>query len=124
MNKDGKKDVPAQRVEALAAQGLTIDEIAGCLSISRSTLYNRMGAEVDVLDAVKRGRSKGMATITNALFQSAKGGNTTAQIFYLKNRGPEEWRDRRHHELSGPDGAPIDLSWTVEVVEPKVDDSA
>jgi len=117
-NADGRKEVEPAKVEALAAQGLTVDEVAACLGVSRSTLYNRMGSEVDVLDALKRGRAKGMATITNALFQSAKGGNTTAQIFYLKNRGPDEWRDRRQHELSGPDGKPLDLTWVVEVVEP------
>lgn len=118
MNEDGIKEVDPGKVEALAAQGLTVEEIAGCLGVSRTTLYNRMGSEVDVLDAIKRGRAKGLATVTNALFQSAKGGNTTAQIFYLKNRGPKEWRDRRETELSGPGGEPLDTTWTVEIVKP------
>jgi hypothetical protein len=29
---------------------------------------------------------------------SAREGNVTAQIFYLKNRSPENWNDRRHIE--------------------------
>ncbi len=76
-------------------------QIADCLSVGRSTLYDRMKSDSDVSDAIKRGRSKGVATITNALFQSAKNGNVTAQIFYLKNRDPEKWRDRRELEHSG-----------------------
>jgi len=27
--------------------------------------------------------------------------NVTAQIFYLKNRQPEEWKDVHEHEISG-----------------------
>jgi len=33
--------------------------------------------------------------------------DVTAQIFWLKNRRPETWRDKQSHEHSGPDGKPI-----------------
>jgi len=33
--------------------------------------------------------------------------DTTAQIFWLKNRKPHEWRDRRNLEVTGEDGAPF-----------------
>jgi hypothetical protein len=33
--------------------------------------------------------------------------NVLAQIFYLKNRRPHEWRDRQIHEMTGPDGKPL-----------------
>lgn len=33
--------------------------------------------------------------------------DTTAAIFWLKNRKPAEWRDKREHELTGKDGGPI-----------------
>ncbi|MGY8962539.1 MAG: helix-turn-helix domain-containing protein [Rhodospirillales bacterium] len=113
------KEADPDKVEALAAQGLTVEQIAGTLGMSRSTLYERMGSESDVLDAIKRGRAKGVATVSNALFQSAKGGNTTAQIFYLKNRSPADWADRKAIEHTGKDGKTIDMKWMVEVVEPK-----
>ena len=113
------KEVDPNKVETFAAQGLTMDQIASCIGVSTSTLYNRMGSEVEVLEAIKRGRAKGIATVTNALFQSAKGGNVTAQIFYLKNRQPEEWRDRRDHEISGELNIP--LSGTVTFVKPSDD---
>ena len=101
------KEVDPNKVETFAAQGLTMDQIADCLGIGRSTLYERMGSEADVSDAIKRGRAKGIATISNALFQSGKSGNVTAQIFYLKNRQPEEWKDRRETQLSNDPDNPI-----------------
>ncbi len=33
--------------------------------------------------------------------------DTTAQIFWLKNRKPAEWRDRQAVELTGADGKPL-----------------
>ena len=36
--------------------------------------------------------------------------DVTAQIFWLKNRKPEEWRDVQQRELSGKDGGPISLT--------------
>lgn len=116
------KEINPDKVEALAAQGLTMDQIASCLGVGRSTLYERMGTEADVMDAIKRGRAKGVATVSNALFQSAKGGNITAQIFYLKNRAPQDWRDRREHELSGPDGEAVSFAGTLKIVDSRQKD--
>ena len=111
-------EIDPDKVEMFAAQGLTIGQIADCLDIGRSTLYSHMGGKAELKDAVKRGRAKGVGTVTNSLFQSAKGGNVTAQIFYLKNRQPDKWRDRRHHEVTGKDGKAIEMAWTVEIVVP------
>lgn len=36
-------------------------------------------------------------------------GDTTAQIFWLKNRKPEQWRDKRETEVTGKDGGPIEI---------------
>lgn len=36
--------------------------------------------------------------------------DVTAQIFWLKNRRPDLWRDRHHTELTGKDGGPIETS--------------
>ena len=51
-------------------------------------------APVDFEDAIKRGKAKGIAQVTNSLFTSATDGNVTAQIFYLKNQDPKTWKDR------------------------------
>jgi hypothetical protein len=37
--------------------------------------------------------------------------DTTACIFWLKNRRPDLWRDKHDHEHSGKDGRPIAVSW-------------
>jgi hypothetical protein len=34
--------------------------------------------------------------------------DTTACIFWLKNRQREQWRDVQRHEVTGKDGAPLD----------------
>ena len=96
-------------VERLASQGLSTKHIAHCLGVARSTLYERRKKDKDISDALKRGRAKGLETITNALFESGKGGNVTSMIFYLKNRDPENWQDRRNTEITGKDGGPIGL---------------
>ena len=36
--------------------------------------------------------------VENALLSSALDGNTTAQIFWLKNRRPDKWRDKQKEE--------------------------
>ena len=102
------------KVEACAAQGLTLKQIAQCLGIARSTLNEKKKEYSDFSDAIKRGQAKGVATIANALFTAGKGGNITAQIFYLKNRSPKEWRDRQSTEVSGLDSGPVKV--TVKLV--------
>lgn len=36
--------------------------------------------------------------------------DTTAQIFWLKNRKPEQWRDKQQTEVTGKDGGPIEIA--------------
>jgi hypothetical protein len=85
-------------VEHLASIGLTDEQIAQSLGCSRSTITRRK-KEDDAFDAaLKAGRSAGIAAVTNALFTAATGErpNTSAQIFYLKNRAG--WRDKQEVE--------------------------
>ena len=37
--------------------------------------------------------------------------DTTAAIFWLKNRRSDEWRDKQEQEISGKDGAPIQVTF-------------
>ena len=41
--------------------------------------------------------------------------DTTAAIFWLKNRKPGEWRDVRQNELSGTGGKPIETQGSLNV---------
>lgn len=42
-----------------------------------------------------------VGAIEDALHANARGGNTTAQIFYLKNKAPEDWTDVYDDVLRG-----------------------
>ena len=97
MAKRGRKpfeitDEVINRVEALAANGLTLEQIASVLGINVSTLYEKKKEKQELDEAIKRGRDKGIATISNALFQKAKNGDNTAMLFYLKCRAG--WREQ------------------------------
>jgi hypothetical protein len=100
-----RPDIDLDEVKRLSSQGLTMKQIGHCVGWSKSSLYGKL----DVLDAIKRGRSTGIKQVTNALFDSATGGNVTSMIFYLKNRQPEKWSDRRDMQVTGKDGGPVKL---------------
>lgn len=40
--------------------------------------------------------------------------NASSTRFFLKNRGPQRWRDRQQFEHSGPDGGPIEQEIKVD----------
>ena len=81
--------------EMLAAQGLTQEQIAEVIGCSVSTLMLKKSQFSDFSAAIKRGKAKGLATITNALFSKAKNGDTTSMIFYLKNRDRKSWGENQ-----------------------------
>ena len=85
------------KVETLAAQGLNELQICHCIGWSKDTLIRKKKQYKELSEAIKRGKSKGIALVTSELLKKIKLGDTTAQIFYLKNRAPEEWRDRREN---------------------------
>ena len=45
--------------------------------------------------------------VENALFKNAIEGNVTAQIFWLKNRKPDKWRDKPEGEQTESSGVTI-----------------
>jgi hypothetical protein len=82
------------RASEMASRGLTVNQIADCLGVSRDTIYERQKEYPEFYDSIKRGRSKGMEEITNALFEKAKAGDNTSMIFYLKTRDRENWGEQ------------------------------
>ena len=85
-----------KKAESLAAQGLTQQQIASVLGISETTLYDKQSKYTEFSDSIKRGKDKGIATVTNALFNKARQGDNTSMIFYLKNQAG--WQDRIEKE--------------------------
>lgn len=94
-------EIDYSKVEALAAQGLTLEQIASVLGIHLATLCAHKSKYSELNEAWKRGQDKGIATVTNALFENAKKGNLGAQCFYLKNRDSDNWKERVEQNQSG-----------------------
>jgi transcriptional regulator with XRE-family HTH domain len=110
-------------IEGWARDGLTEEQIANNIGISRSTLSEWKKRFPDITDTLKRGKEVIDRMVENALLKSALGydyeedgmtkdgdvvslrkvahPNTTALIFWLKNRKPEQWRDKQNIEHSG-----------------------
>ena len=114
-------------IQGWARDGLTDEEIARKMGITRKTLYEWMNKYGDICDAIKRNKEVADREVEQALFRKATGfkikevtrerrinpltrepelvvikeiekdvaPDTAAQVFWLKNRKPNEWRDKR-----------------------------
>lgn len=87
------------KIEDWAANGLTVEQIAKNIGISTASLYNWREQEPAILEAIKRGRDTCVDLVENALFKSAINGNVTAQIFVLKNKRPDSYKDKREDKV-------------------------
>lgn len=90
-------ELDLKQVETLAANGLTQQQIADALGISARTLYNQKKLNADFAEAIKKGKAKGIAIVTNKLMEQAKEGNTTAIIFFLKTQAG--WKERQEIDV-------------------------
>lgn len=80
-------------LEGWARDGLTDEQIAKNMGISRSTLNKWKNDYSDISDTLKKGKDVVDYEVENALLKRAIEGNITAIIFWLKNRRPNKWRD-------------------------------
>lgn len=81
-------------VEGWARDGLTDEQIANNLAISIDTFYKYKKKYPEFSESLKRGKEVVDYEVENALLQNALNGNITAQIFWLKNRKPRQWKDK------------------------------
>lgn len=117
-------------LEAWARNGLTDEQIAENMGISCSTLYDWKNKYSDISESLKRGKEVVDVLVENALFKRALGyeykevtkedgvttkvvtkhmaPDTTAQIFWLKNRRPDLWRDRKNIDMNAKVNNPFD----------------
>lgn len=108
------------KIEGWARDGLTDEQMAHNIGISTSTLYDWKKKYPELSESLKRGKEVVDRQVENALLKTALGfeyeeetvtntgavvttkkyskPNTTAQIFWLKNRKSNEWRDQQHIE--------------------------
>lgn len=119
----------------LCRLGATDKELADFFGIGEATL-NRWKKDHQVFrESIKSGKEMADAEVADKLFKRATGyshdavkivadaktgaqhivpytehyaPDTTAAIFWLKNRRPDLWRDVNRHELTGKDGGPVE----------------
>jgi len=115
-----KIHIDLKQVESLAANGLTQEQIAAALGISESTLHKRKQENTEFTAAIKRGKAKGIALVTNKLMESIKGGNMTGMIFFLKTQAG--WKETNVQEHTGKD-EPI-AKVQIEVISANAKDSS
>lgn len=119
------------KIQGWARKGLSNDQIAENMGIDRATLYRWADKYSDFRDALKRTKEITVYEVEDAMFKAAKGyfveetktitnkdgktlrietnkkwipPNTTAQIFYLKNKDPDNWRERNDLSLTASNG--------------------
>ena len=85
-------------VEGWAREGLTDEQIANNLGISTSTFYEYKKNYSEFSEALKKGKEIVDFEVENALLKNALNGNITAQIYWLNNRKPKQWRNKRNDE--------------------------
>lgn len=115
------EDDGLNKIETWAKAGLTISDIAQNMGIGERTLYEWMNLHPQISQSLKRGKAVADEIVQNALFNSAIGfhydeesltndgrvvelkkyakPNTTAQIFWLKNR-KSEWNDKQEMDVN------------------------
>lgn len=113
-------------VEGWARDGLTDEQIAGNLGISKDTFYKYKKEHPDFSDSLKKGKEIVDYAVENALLKRALGytttikkdkvtkdgdvveikeevhvmPDTTAQIYWLNNRKPKQWKNKRTEEAN------------------------
>ena len=88
-------------LEGWARDGLTDEQIAHNMGIGARTLYEWKNAYPQIAQTLKKTKEVVDRAVENALYKKAIEGDTTAMIFWLKNRRPNDWRDKRETALSG-----------------------
>jgi hypothetical protein len=87
MSRKAHKPDPAQRrqVETMSAYGIPAEDISRVVGIDPKTLRKHYRDELDL------GTTKANAQVAGFLFNSARNGNVSAQIFWLKTRA--QWKE-------------------------------
>ena len=93
--KPGRKaiNLDHNEIERLAGMGLNERQICASLGINPSTLTRKKHIK-SIKHALEKGRAKAIAQVSSKLFDNAMEGKETSAIFFLKNRDPDNWKDR------------------------------
>jgi hypothetical protein len=125
----------AKQAAKLCALGATNADLADFFDVSTRTVDRWQAEHIEFNTSVKEAKETADARVERGLYQRAVGyshdavkifmpagadepvyahyreqlpPDTSAAVFWLKNRRPEEWRDKVISELTGKDGGPIE----------------
>ena len=87
-------------VEGWARDGFTNEQIAEKLGINPDTLYQYQKKYPEFSETLKRGKEIVDYQVENASLKNALDGNVTAQIYWLNNRKPQQWKSKRENTES------------------------
>ena len=80
--------------------GVTIKDASDAAGIDRTTVWlwrKKWKGFNNKIFSIIDSRTQ---TVEDALYGSALSGNVAAQIFWLKNRAKDRWKDRFEHEIT------------------------
>ena len=135
------KDEYNDQAYKLCLLGATDKELADFFEIKESTLNLWKKAQPGFMESLKRGKDQADSVVASKLYHRATGyehedtqfatfqgeitdsqtyikhyaPDTTACIFWLKNRQSAKWRDKTETELTGLDGKPFEVN--IKIVE-------
>lgn len=123
----------AEQARKLCLLGATDKSLAEFFEVTESTINKWKVDHKEFSESIKRGKEIADAEVASKLYHRATGyehaeddirsvngeivitptvkhyaPDTTAAIFWLKNRQKDQWRDKQDHEHTGKDGGPIE----------------
>lgn len=141
----------AAQAERLCELGATDPELAEYFGVALQTIRYWMITKPDFLEAVKKAKTACDNRVERTLYHRAVGyeymeevpmkvkgdegeevkvievrkhvpPDTTAMIFWLKNRRKDQWRDVSRHELTGADGKDLGARRYKDLTDEELDD--
>ena len=82
-----------EKVEHLAARGLSQKQVCDALGFSETWWHAKKQENMELDECYKKGAARGLAEVSNAIYEQALNGSTGAACFFLKNRDPDRWSD-------------------------------
>lgn len=135
-----------RQVEKLCLLGSTDKDIADFFEVSETTINNWKLKHPEFLESIKKGKISADATVASRLYKRAIGyehdedkifnnqgeplivpttkhvqPDTTAAIFWLKNRQPAKWRDKQELDITVSPINELIKQISGNIIEPKDD---
>jgi hypothetical protein len=82
-------------VNMMSAMGFTLETMAQIFMVDDKTLKRAIDNCPNALNAYIHGKNRANLQVAQTLYEKALAGDTTAMIFWLKNRAKDVWKDKQ-----------------------------